>query len=119
MNTQEATCPHCHNHCPVSDPKCDQGREYAEDIKKGLAEPTYQNREAGSHHGHRQDHHGHRKSDLSTVTGLLQACGHAMFHGELEEATVRKALTPEEQEILKELLKRTLNAKDKELLAII
>lgn len=111
MNTQEPTCPHCHNHCPVSNPKCDRGREYADNIKKGLVDPSYQNRESGGHRRHGEDHHGHRQVDLSTVTGLLQACGHAMFHGELEEAAVKKALTPEEQEILKGFLKRVLDAK--------
>lgn len=113
MNAQEATCPHCHNHCPVSNPKCDRGREYVDNIKKGLAEPTCQNKESGIHHGHREGHHGHRQADFSTVTGLLQSCRHAMFHGELEEAAVKKALTPEEQEILKGLLKRVLDAKNK------
>ena len=74
---QEELCPCCGRHCPLTDPHCDRGREYA---KTGLS--TEDRREAygdtGSHEHH--EHRGETYGDAGSHEHRRH--GHHRKHGE-------------------------------------
>lgn len=99
MTNQENTCLCCHNHCPLSAPRCEKGENYA---KYGTVET-----------GHGKQKHGHNKQgmpDLNSTSGLLSACGHALHHRNFGNADLFEALSDAEREELDRMLKKLLNS---------
>ncbi len=91
-------CNQCGNHCPIDDLKCGRGRRAL-----GLDQGEH---DGGHLHGHGHGGHCHHKK-LNGVLGLLQSCGHALHHGEIDEDGL-ECLSNEEEEQLEKLLSKLL-----------
>lgn len=85
-------CNQCPNHCPITDLKCSEGRMALKRESEGRTEYTEKEgrRGPGGHHGERGHHKGRMHGghhgggrpcmDEDTLPGLMQACGHQIYH---------------------------------------
>ena len=85
-------CNQCPNHCPITDLKCSEGRMALKRESQGRTEYTEKEGRRGprGHHGERGHHKGRMHGghhgggrpcmDEDTLPGLMQACGHQIYH---------------------------------------
>ena len=91
-------CPQCPKHCPVEALSCGRGRAYFGQSIEAQPQEVHDDHHHGEH-----GHHG--KPNLDSLEGLLRFFGHALHHGSVEDDAFT-ALSMDEQEQLKGLLKK-------------
>lgn len=115
-------CPLCPHHCPIDSPSCERGQSLVEKLKAGENVDIESLRKERGHgeHGHgehgergRGEHgHGEHKRDRESLEGLLRECGHALHHRDGSDTAMFGALSAEEQDALKSLLKKLVESWD-------
>jgi len=98
-------CPQCPRHCPVDALSCGRGRAYFQ---------GNENEQSGNMEAHERGAHGHGKHeherrgplDKESLPGLMRICGHTLFHRSGDDVDLFAALSAQEQEQLKTLLKK-------------
>ncbi len=126
MSENITNCPHCKEHCPLTNPGCGKGERFAREQRgETVVEEGIHRRERGEHEGHRRGEHdpegrgsreerrsergGHRHhADADTLEGLFRACGHKLHHGGEEADAMFDVLTLEEREYLWTILKKII-----------
>lgn len=87
-------CHQCDNHCSINNLRCYRGRAFF-----GIQEDDMQK--------------GHHDRDFSGTLGLLKKCGHTLHHNpSIDNETICKNLTSEEQRMLEKLLNKILENLD-------
>ena len=125
MSENITNCPHCKEHCPLTNPGCGRGERLARE-QRGETVVNEGTRERGEHEGHRRgehnpegrgsreerhgEHGGHgHHAETDTLEGLFRACGHKLHHGGEEANVLFGVLTPEEREYLQAILKKIID----------